>query len=61
MVSAAGLSREAYLEYGEYARVALTVHPDATITGRLLRRDGKAEVVPVTAAELAEESEDGEE
>lgn len=55
MVRAAGLSREHYLEYGEYAQLEIRIHSDATITGRILRRDGADEVQPVTEAELAEE------
>ena len=60
MVRAAGLSRDHYLEYGEYAQLEVRVHPDATITGRILRRDGADEVQPVTEAELAEERGDDE-
>ncbi len=55
MVRAAGLSREHYLEFGEYAMLAVRIFPDATISGRILRRDGADAVQPITEAELAEE------
>lgn len=58
MVRAAGLSREHYLEFGEYAMLEIRIHSDATITGRILRRDGETAVQPITEAELAEECED---
>ena len=44
MVRAARLSRDHYLEYGGYAQLEVRVHSDATITGRILRRDGADEV-----------------
>lgn len=56
MVRAAGLSRDHYLEFGEYAMLAVRILPDATIFGRILRRDGADAVQPITEAELAEEA-----
>lgn len=58
MVRAAGLSREHYLEFGEYAMLEISIHPDATISGRILRRDGEATVQLITETELAEERDD---
>lgn len=43
LLEGTGLDRDAYLEYGEYARIAIWVAPDATIHGRLLRQDGGAD------------------
>jgi hypothetical protein len=40
LVRAAGLSCDAYLEYGEYGKIEIGINPDATIFGRLLRADG---------------------
>lgn len=64
MVSAAGLSSDAYLKWGEYAKVRLTVLPDGRISGRLLRRDGGSdeEIAYMTEAERRSmrDDEDGE-
>lgn len=53
MVAAAGLSSDAYLKWGEYAKVRLMVLPDGRVSGRLLRRDGGSddEVAHMTEAE----------
>lgn len=57
MVRAAGLSRAAYLRYGEYAKFVISIHPDATISGYIRRQDGgdDNEVVEITEEELDEE------
>ncbi len=57
MVRAAGLSRDAYLEYGEYADLEVCIHPDASLSGRILRRDGSDELAPITQEEREEERE----
>ena len=50
-VEAAGLSPSAYLEYGEYADIEFKINADASITGRIVRRDGKRGIKKITAAE----------
>lgn len=60
MVTAAGLSPRAYLEYGEYAHVLLTVLPDGRIIGRLLRQDDgdNDDVAKMTDDERREEGDE---
>jgi hypothetical protein len=60
LIRAAGLSREAYLEYGEYGKIEIGIHPDATIFGRLLRADGGDDDLVVPEDDEEDEEDDEE-